>query len=233
MNKHTNIIFIISHFINIISLVMNNTININEDKMVKDVYNEIASHFDNTRAYVWSWIQEFLDKIPDDKLYADIGCGNGRNLRKNNCVGIDNCIEFVKICREKYPEIQVLEGCFTDIPIKKNECDFLICIAAFHHLTTIERRIKALHELKRIIKPGVEHRLLLSVWSVNQPEKTRRTFTYGDNIVKWNKFGKIYERYYYIFKMDEIKELFEITGWTIASHKWDCGNEVFELYYIE
>ena len=56
--------------------------------------------------------------------------------------------------------------------------------------------------------------------------KTRRTFNkYGDTIVKWDQRGKIYDRYYYIFKLDEIKELFNKVEMKLQSHIWDCGNE--------
>jgi len=58
--------------------------------------------------------------------------------------------------------------------------------------------------MKRLVKPGSN--ILLSVWSINQPKKTRRKFyKYGDNIVMWNNYGTIYERYYYIFNLDEIR----------------------------
>ena len=60
--------------------------------------------------------------------------------------------------------------------------------------------------MKRLIKP--ECKILLSVWSINQPAKTKKSFDkYGDNIVLWNNYGTIYERYYYIFKIDEINTI--------------------------
>ena len=49
---------------------------------------------------------------------------------------------------------------------------------------------------------------------------------YGDNLSR-NKNGKIYDRYYYIFKVDEIIRLFNQTGWKVISHTWEYGNEVF------
>ena len=98
----------------------------------------------------------------------------------------------------------------------------------FHQLSSYENRINALLEMKRLIKP--EGKILLSVWSINQPAKTKKSFdNYGDNIVLWNNYGTIYERYYYIFKIDEIKDLFEKTDLILLSHFYDCGNEIFIL----
>ena len=220
-----------SNHINMLKSEENSELLEKENKLVKNVYNNIAHHFNVTRAYSWSWIENFKKKIKTTDFYADIGCGNGRNLRDKNCVGVDNSVELLKICREKYPLGKIIEGCITDIPIKDNKCDYVLCVAVLHHLMSFNRRLKALQELKRILKKGKNHRLLLSVWGKHQPDKTRRKFEYGDNIVKWNKFGEIHERYYYIFKMEELYLLFELTGFKIYSQLWDCGNEIFELYY--
>ena len=82
--------------------------------------------------------------------------------------------------------------------------------------------------MKRLIKSGCK--ILLSVWSINQPKKTRRIFNdYGDSTVLWDNYGTIYERYYYIFKVDEIKKLFEEAGLELIKHEYDCGNEIFTL----
>ena len=82
--------------------------------------------------------------------------------------------------------------------------------------------------MKRIIKSG--GRILLSVWSKQQPEKTRRVFnSYGHNFVEWNKYGEVYHRYYYIFKESELKKLFAEVGLVIVNSKYDCGNEIYIL----
>ena len=58
---------------------------------------------------------------------------------------------------------------------------------------------------------------MLSVWSKTQPEKTKRKFSaWGDTLVPWkNLKGEIFERYYYIFRLDEIKQLFLDNGLNI------------------
>mgnify|MGYP001485008153 FL=1 len=212
---------------------INNNINNNDiDKIyVKDVYEEIAHHFDNTRVYKWSWIIEFLDNLKENSLVYDLGCGNGRNMNYSNLkfIGIDNCDNFIKICNQK--KLDVINSNITNIPLKNNSADAIICIAVFHHLSTQELRIKTLLEIKRLIKNN--GKILLSVWSINQPQKIKRNFNnYGNNIVLWNKYGKIYERYYYIFKLDEIKTLFKIARLSVVDYKYNSGNEIFTLMKI-
>jgi len=202
-----------------------------EENQVRTIYEEIADHFDNSRQYKWSWVNTFLNELRKDSTVYDIGCGNGRNMVNNNAknlnfIGIDNCENFVKICRSK--NLNVHYGNITAIPCANASADALMCIAVFHHLESKENRVKALLEMKRLLKPNGT--ILLSVWSINQPQKTRRSFNnYGNNIVLWNKFGKIYERFYYIYKLDELKQLFNLCGLTIKNYEYDCGNEIFTL----
>lgn len=199
-----------------------------EDKYVKNVYEKISKHFSNTRVYTWKWIDDFIQLQKLNSYILDIGCGNGRNMTFSNYnfIGIDNCNGFLDICKEK--NLNVINANMTNIPLESSSFDAIICIASFHHLSTFDLRKKSLNEIKRLINPGCD--ILLSVWSINQPKKTKKTFyNYGDTIVTYNKFGIIYERYYYIFKIDEIKNLFKLSGLILKNHFYDCGNEIFIL----
>lgn len=199
-----------------------------EETNVKDVYEKISKHFSNTRAYKWNWVDTFIYSLPKNSFILDVGCGNGRNMMYNNYnfLGIDNCNGFINICREK--NLNVVQANMMNIPLTNNIFDAIISIASFHHLSTNENRTKCLLELKRLIKKdGI---ILVSVWSINQPKKTKKLFTkYGDNLVSYNKFGNIYYRYYYLFEIQEIKELFIKCGLLLLNHKYDCGNEIFIL----
>ena len=79
--------------------------------------------------------------------------------------------------------------------------------------------------MKRVIKD--DGQIVISVWSINQPKKTRVTFdNYGDNMVYWkNKHA----RYYYIFKLDELENLIRSVDLTIINNYYDCGNEIYIL----
>jgi hypothetical protein len=74
---------------------------------------------------------------------------------------------------------------------------------------------------------------MISIWSFEQGPETKGNrklkFTYGNNLVSWNSNGEIHQRYYYIFHIEEIKELFDIVGLKIIEHFWVHGNEVFIL----
>ena len=199
-----------------------------EKQSVIDVYNKIAHHFDVTRFNYWSWVTDFVLSLNTNSDILDIGCGNGRNMtyKEHNFKGVDTSEEFVKICKSK--NLDVIEGDMCDLPFQDKQFDAILSIASFHHLSTYDRRNIAVREMVRILKPS--GLILLSVWSINQPEKTRRKFhNYGDTLVSWNKDGEVYQRYYYIFEIDEIKQYFIENNLIIVKHFWDYGNEIFIL----
>jgi SAM-dependent methyltransferase len=192
---------------------------------VKNIYDIIAPEFDITRTYNWPWVNNIMDSFPENSLIYDIGCGNGRNMRykKHQFIGVDNCDKFVEMCINN--NMNAIYSDMTNIQLPSNSADIAMSIASFHHLSNNENRIKALLEMKRIIKD--DGQIIISVWSINQPKKTRVTFeNYGDNMVYWkNKHA----RYYYIFKLDEIRTLVHTAGLIIIDSYYDCGNEIFIL----
>jgi SAM-dependent methyltransferase len=196
---------------------------------VKEVYEKIAENFSDKRYSKWDWVEEFLDQFPANSLVYDIGCGSGRNIRPG-MIGIDNCDNFLKISNSNGKD--VIKGDMTKLPLDDNTGIGIICIAAFHHLSTHEARMKALLEFKRVLKIGAK--IMISVWSITQTHNETKgnrklNFHYGDNIVPWNNKGTIYERYYYIFENEEIKGLFQEAGIRLVKHFWNHGNEIFIL----
>jgi tRNA (uracil-5-)-methyltransferase TRM9 len=195
---------------------------------VKESYDIIAKEFAVTRVFTWKWTDDFFNNIPNHSCVLDIGCGNGRNCTYPNIyiTGID--ISFNQIKNNKTKEQHYLQCNMIEMPFKNNSFDFIICIASFHHLSTINERYKCLLEMKRLLSNNEKSRILLSVWSIHQPKKTRRKFTnYGDNIIYW----KTVPRYYYIFELSEIITLLQ-TYFNIEKYFWDCGNEIFILQHF-
>lgn len=181
-----------------------------EDKFVKNVYNTIANEFDNTRYRPWTCVETFLDSIPSNSTIGDIGCGNGKNmLYRNDCIniGCDFSTGLVDICQKK--NLNVICGDILNIPFKKENFDYTICIAVIHHLSTIEKRKKSISELLRVTKSG--GKILILVWALEQENNSRRKFIQQDNYVDWKdkKQNLLGKRYYYVFKQNELESLID------------------------
>lgn len=195
-----------------------------EDLNVKYVYNKIANEFNNTRYRPWTCVENFLDNIPQNSIIGDIGCGNGKNmLYRKDCtnIGCDFSENLVKICLEK--NLQVISGDILNIPFKDNMFDFTICIAVIHHLSTNEKRKKAISELLRVTKPN--GKILILVWALEQEPDSRRKFTEQDNMVDWkDKKGNLLgKRYYYVFKQNELESLITDKNMIVQSF-YEKGN---------
>ncbi len=206
--------------------------NLQED--VVKTYDEIADEFDRTRRADWSEFEDFLRFIKDGEKLVDLGCGNGRFLdfirkhREVEYLGIDNNKKFVEIAKSKYGEDLFLEGDMTKIPLGDEFCDVLCAIASFHHVPSQKLRLLALKETVRVLKSGGT--LILSVWNLFQPKYKKYVirayfkwlisfgkFDLRDTFIPWGKSG--IDRYYYAFKVKELRKLAEKSGLKVLEEK--------------
>ena len=177
-----------------------------EKESLMDIYNSISGHFNNTRHFIWPSVKQFLDTIPKYSIVADIGCGNGKNMTYLNndhiFIGTDFSIELLKICNEKQLETVVANNC--TLPYKDNSFDSAISIAVIHHLSTPELRQLAINEIIRITNP--KGLIMIQVWAFERDYNTK--YEIQDAMIPWKtKDNKIYNRYYYLFKENELNNM--------------------------
>lgn len=201
---------------------------------VQESYDKIAQYFSVTRIFTWKWTDNFIEILNNNSMILDIGSGNGRNTNYKNHIIFGLDISYEQLKMNKSINCNDIHGNMIKLPFKDNSFDAILSIASFHHLSTIKERHQCLKEMKRVLTRN--GKILLSVWSINQPKKTKRQFNnYGDTIVNWNTNRKdesdkyiIIPRYYYIFNLYEINELLK-QYFKIDKYYWDSGNEIFEL----
>jgi SAM-dependent methyltransferase len=194
---------------------------------VKEVYNAIANHFNNSRNRVWGSVRLFLDSLPMDSRVLEVGCGNGKNMlyrRDLEFVGTDISERQVQICKDKGLVANL--GCMTKLDFEDGVFDNMICIATYHHLDNDGDRMAALSEMYRCLKAG--GKLLLTVWAMEQDDTSSFHFMNSDEMVPWKSKddGKTYMRYYHIYRegelQEEIKRLCPGLIWITGG--WELGN---------
>ncbi|EEF48441.1 tRNA (carboxymethyluridine(34)-5-O)-methyltransferase [Ricinus communis] len=154
-----------------------------EKKYVHHVYDAIAPHFSSTRFAKWPKVATFLNSLPSGSLILDAGCGNGKYLGLNpDCyfIGCDISAPLIKICADRGHE--VLVGDAVNLPYRTGFSDAAISIAVLHHLSTENRRKKAIEELVRVVKKG--GLVLITVWAVEQED--------GSLVAKWTPLSQKY-----------------------------------------
>ena len=187
-------------------------------KYVKEAYDIIAQHFDQTRSYLWPGVIDFYQYIPPNSFLADIGCGNGKNINnqytksKNiTCFGCDITQYFIETCHKQNKS--VIKANNLNLPFKDNFFDAVLSVAVIHHFSEHTERIKAIQEIYRITKPnGI---FLIQVWAHEQESDSKKNFNIGDNLVPWslrnikNKSIELdlVKRYYYICNKNIFQQL--------------------------
>ncbi|XP_048651738.1 alkylated DNA repair protein alkB homolog 8 isoform X1 [Marmota marmota marmota] len=157
-----------------------------EQEYVHRVYEEIAGHFSSTRHTPWPRIVEFLKALPSGSIVADIGCGNGKYLGINKelyMIGCDRSQSLVDICREKHLQAFVCDA--LAIPVRSGSCDACISVAVIHHFSTAERRVAALQELVRLLRPG--GKALIYVWAMEQEYNNQKSKYLKENKISQGK----------------------------------------------
>ncbi len=205
---------------------MNETVAKKLLKKVVDDYDSIADSFDKTRKNQWREFEIFLPYIKNNANFADIGCGNGRFLKflekhkRVNYIGIDNSSNLLDKAKKENPEASFILGDMLEIPLNDNSQDVIGSIAAFHHLPSKELRKTAISEFSRILKEnGI---LLITVWNLFQKKYEKfigKNPDYGDqdSFIPWGKSG--IDRYYYAFKLNELKKILEDKFEMIQYHR--------------
>uniref|UniRef100_G1L5Y2 tRNA (carboxymethyluridine(34)-5-O)-methyltransferase ALKBH8 n=1 Tax=Ailuropoda melanoleuca TaxID=9646 RepID=G1L5Y2_AILME len=157
-----------------------------EQEYVHRVYEEIAGHFSSTRHTPWPRVVDFLKALPSGSLVADVGCGNGKYLGINKelyMIGYDRSQNLVDICRERH--FQAVIGDALAVPLRSGSCDACISIAVIHHFSTAERRVAALRELVRLLRPGGT--ALIYVWAMEQEYNKKKSKYLRENRISQGK----------------------------------------------
>ncbi|XP_071124379.1 serine-rich adhesin for platelets-like [Mytilus edulis] len=161
-----------------------------EEKHVRKVYDTIAPSFNEIPQKVWPNVKKFIKNLHPGSLVADIGCGNGRYLHINKSVykfGVDACYPLVELSGEKGYEVLVADN--QSLPFRDGAFDAVISVGVLHHFSTEPRRVKALKELCRILRPG--GKLLVYVWAY---EQKHRRFDGQDVLIPWHAGKKVTQK---------------------------------------
>lgn len=223
---------------------------VQEQQYVHEVYNEIASHFSQTRYKPWPIVEQFLLRQPDYSIGLDVGCGNGKYLGVNKnlfIVGSDRSDGLIGCAKENSNgnfNLAVADG--LALPHHNGRFDFAISIAVVHHFATPERRVEAIKHMLQKLKKGGQ--LLVYCWALEQ-EKSRRGYKEGDDqdiLIPWvlqNKKKLTKEekkqkesqpdepeqpqtkyRYYHLYKKGELVADAEAAGGRVVEEGYEKDN---------
>ncbi len=187
--------------------------------MTKEIFDQIAPGWYNFRH--WSIFRTELETLAQGwrqgKL-LNIGCAHGPDFLPFGPTfelhGVDFSTEMLKLAR-KYSRkfgfaVDLVEADVRHLPYPDETFDWAIAVATYHHIKGREDRLKALQELRRVLKPGGE--AFITVWNRWQPGFW---FRRRQVMVPWQTRDKTLYRYYYLFSYPELERLAKRAGFEI------------------
>lgn len=205
---------------------------------VKEGYDNYAIDFDKSRqGLVWPQLKEILATVKPGSNILDLGCGNGRIIPflppNSKYLGVDNSSRLVTLAKDNFPKFEFMIGDMVSLSsIAERKFDYILCIAAWHHLPSQRLRLKALQEMKA--KLQVEGKIIISVWDLWHNKKLRfktilSLFSLNPKDVFFSGFKNGDYRYYHAFTKNEIKRLARKADLKIENFWIADGNYYFIL----
>lgn len=194
---------------------------------MKGAYEEIATHFSQTRAAPWESFKQIALEIHSGDRVLDLGCGNGRffDFLQTNCdlyyTGLDQSPQLLTIARKRYGESKHcawVEGNLLHLPFPDSSFDAVTAIASLYHIPSSAFRQRALNEIARVLKPG--GRAAVTNWNLWQrrfwlhhlaawPKILVRSADLGDCWIPWKSPDRRVQthRYGHAFRPAELRRL--------------------------
>ncbi|KAH9260216.1 hypothetical protein BASA81_001385 [Batrachochytrium salamandrivorans] len=216
-----------------------------EQHHVHEVYNQLATQWAGTRYKAWPEVERFFQThAQPNSLVGEIGCGNGKNLRESlACTGSplviasDVSFPLCEIAALQTPKADIHVADIISLPMRSEVFDLGICIAVLHHLSTQRRRLAAVQECARVMRPGAK--LMFLAWAQEQQlgvsghefakqdvfvpfhQKTYQGEVFppahvdeeiGHGVLDLGKRSLVYQRYCHVFVEGELEQLVESCG---------------------
>lgn len=210
-------------------------------EMNKHAYNTVADLFSSTREYLWDDLKALGSYVHEHADVLDVGCGNGRlyelfSTKSVQYTGIDQSESLITLAQKKVSQGRFfVHDISCELPFEVASFDVLYCIAVFCHIPPAQH-IAVLSHMKQVLRPGGY--IIMTNWNAYNnwvQEKVSsgkyKTDDQKNFIVPWrNGPGDILAtRYYYGFKDDELKKLFEHVGFRLVDQYYTKKGERVDI----
>jgi len=171
----------------------------------REFYDKVARSWYNVRH--WSIFREELEKLNYrwNGSLLNIGCAHGSDFvpftpENFRFFGLDSSKELILLSKKYADKFSLkFHNCVADmrrLPFRKKSVDYIICIASLHHLLKRVERIRALEEMKRVLRKEA----FITVWNRENPEFS------GEKIIEKEWENEKLKRHYYLYNIGELKE---------------------------
>ncbi len=203
----------------------------------QQAYNTIASHFAQTRIFVWDELWLLADYVKSGDRLLDVGCGAGRvymiaQKKQADYAGIDQSEAQICMARERFPDGNFVVGSMLLLPFEDASYDTIWCIATLHHLSDEETRVHALKEMSRVLKTS--GLLVMTNWNLytywaQQKIKSGKYQLLDDKhvVVPWKSQNEDIKavRHYWRLDKTDIEILAKLAGLIVIEQYYTSGEK--------
>jgi len=187
--------------------------------VTKAIFDQIAPGWYNFRH--WSIFRTELEALAQrwqQGRLLNIGCAHGPDFLpfqgSFELHGVDFSTGMIKNAK-KYADkfkfsVSLVEADIRNLPYSSKSFDHAIAVATYHHIGDKEGRLKAIQELRRVLKPGGE--AFITAWNRWQP---RFWFKPKNIMVPWRTGDRVLYRQYHLFSYGELEKLVKQAGFEV------------------
>ncbi|EPB73320.1 hypothetical protein ANCCEY_07566 [Ancylostoma ceylanicum] len=178
-----------------------------ENQYVSGVYENIASHFDETRFSSWTGVKKFMNALPAHSVVYDVGCGNGKYLLPNDGLIKIGCDMSQMLCEIVQNKVLKPGGkaCITVWSMDQSNSEYA---------KMRDNKDSVIEEAKKLDRLRVHD---------------GKEFVQQDLLVPWriDGTGETFMRYYHVFAEGEMEDLLRsVGGCSIDSIEKEQGNYI-------
>ncbi|MFD2924776.1 MerR family transcriptional regulator [Halobacillus naozhouensis] len=205
-------------------------------------FNEQAKKYDQSikttgyRFNVHEHYQEALGKVSElikaapEEWGVDIGTGTGNLAAKfiengANIIGVDQSEEMLKVCSQKYPEMDLRHGHFLSLPVMDHQADFVVSSYALHHIPDQEKEL-ALAEMNRVLMES--GRIAIADLMFENEEEKVRVLSRYEQEGNQEAIEAIQDEYY--ADRSKLIDWFETQGYNVKAFQL---NAILHVLYAE
>lgn len=215
---------------------------------VTKTYDKIATHFNQTRRFLWKDFVYFDQFLANSQEILDLGCGNGRlvqlfeKYKDIKYLGIDSSKGLIDLAKENYKDKNWVR--FENIDLLEMEkvegrYDVIFLNAVWQHFPEVLHQ-EIIEKIKNLLKPNgllmmtnwnLQQKHFLKFWirffldKVKNPSKEvmgveLKKYSSKDLVITYdNKEGQSKLRYLYLFTKGYIKNILEKNNFSILKNE--------------
>ncbi len=161
--------------------------NLNANQYSKAIENIVLDHN----------IDKFISLIPPNSLVLDAGCSAGKDMnvltqKGLHTVGVDLSSGLLKVGKEKYPSMSLIQANFLKLPFANNLFNGIWANSSLVHLETIEDVENTLTEFNRVLKDrGVLYTYVKAQTGSNETEVIKDKLSNHDRFFRYYTEDKV------------------------------------------